>query len=291
MAQFIGAWMSNYFLKTSQFEGPMDLLLHLVRVHEIDIFDIDIFKLTKQYLDYLRMMKFEDLAQASDFIQMAATLIEIKTRMLLPNDEKRVSENDEDEDEDPIRTLQERLFQYETFRNVADHFNQMPQMGIEIQTNNEWYRLDPIYEHVEAPLTGEAATLIVLYEQMLTQLSERRNSTVTAITHKVTVEEIINRLEQEILQARFALFQGYYNKFQSRYELVVHILAMLQLSKDKRMRVFQDEMFGPVWMYRMDCDEKELPHSSHLSAEEIAHAIVDSATEAPAEGSGELNDR
>ena len=251
----------------------MDLLLHLIRVSEIDIFDIDIMRLVEQYLDYLRMMKFNDLAQASDFVQMAATLIEIKTRMLLPHDEKKTRDGD-DEDDDPIRTLQERLIQYETFRNVADHFNQMPQLGVEIQTNNEWDRLDPIYEDVESPLSGESATLVVLYEQMLTELSERRGAIVTAVTHKVSVEEIIDRLEQEILQARFALFQGYYNRFQSRYELVVHILAMLQLSKDKRMKVFQDDPMGPIWLHRMDCEENELPAENKISPEIAARALA-----------------
>ena len=146
----------------------------------------------------------------------------------------------------------------------------MPQMGVDIHTNNEWSRLDPIYEHVEAPLSGEAATLVILYEQMLQGLSERRHARVTATTHRVSVEEIIERLEQEILQARFALFQGYYNKFESRYELVVHILAMLQLSKDKRMRIHQEDMFGPVWLYRNDCDESELPTQGGLSGTEAS---------------------
>ncbi len=205
--------------------------------------------------------------------------------MLLPHDEN-YSRDGDDEDHDPVRTLQERLIQYETFRNVADHFNQMPQLGVEIQTNNEWYRLDPIYEDVESPLTGESATLVVLYEQMLTQLSERRGAKVTAVTHKVSVEEIIERLEEEILQARFALFQGYYNKFQSRYELVVHILAMLQLSKDKRIRVFQDDVMGPIWLHRMDCEEKELPTAGRLSPEIVDQALsgtLEAPCETPAE--------
>src|SRR5690606_5095130 len=106
----------------------------------------------------------------------------------------------------------------------------------------------------------------VLYEQMLRQLSERKRSRVTAVTHRVTVEEIIEKLEAEIIASRFALFQGYYNRFQSRYELVVYILAMLQLSKDRRLNIYQQEVFGPLWLYRTDCDESVLPLKPAASA-------------------------
>ncbi len=268
----------DYFVKTSRFEGPLDLLLHLIRVHEIDIFDIDVFLLTQEYVNYLRLMEFNDLQQAGEFLEMAATLIEIKSRQLLPHDEKKAGEEDLDED-DPIKSLQERLQLYETFRNVADHFNQMPQMGVEIQTNNEWNRLMPVYEHVEAPLTGEPATLVVLYEQMLKTLSERRKSKVTAKKHRITVDETIERLGAEIDTSRFALFQGLFNRLESRDELVVHILAMLELVKMKRIKLYQQDMFGPIWMYRMDCEETDLP-IRNIATPEFGDVNPDSVVEA-----------
>lgn len=247
----------EYFVKTDQFEGPLDLLLHLIRVHEIDIFAIDVLLLTREYLAYLRLIQFDDLQQAGEFLEMAATLIEIKTRMLLPGDDKPLGEGEEDDD--PIRSLQERLLQYEMFRNAAEHFSQMPQMGVEIQSNNEWNRLMPLYEHIEAPLTGEPATLVVLYEQMLRGLAERKNAKVVSKLHRITVEETIEKVASDIETSRFSLFQGIYNRLQSRDELVVHLLAMLELVKMKRIQVYQQEMMGPIWMYRMDCDESVLP--------------------------------
>ncbi len=268
----------DYFVKTSRFEGPLDLLLHLIRVHEIDIFDIDVFLLTQEYVNYLRLMEFNDLQQAGEFLEMAATLIEIKSRQLLPHDEKKAGEEDLDED-DPIKSLQERLQLYETFRNVADHFNQMPQMGVEIQTNNEWNRLMPVYEHVEAPLTGEPATLVVLYEQMLKTLSESRKSKLTAKKHRITVDETIERLGAEIDTSRFALFQGLFNRLESRDELVVHILAMLELVKMKRIKLYQQDMFGPIWMYRMDCEETDLP-IRNIATPEFGDVNPDSVVEA-----------
>jgi segregation and condensation protein A len=263
----------NYFVKTDQFEGPLDLLLHLIRVHEIDIFAIDVLVLTREYLAYLRLMKFDDLQQAGEFIEMAATLIEIKTRMLLPHDEKTLGD-DVGEDDDPVKTLQERLIQYEMFRNAAEHFSQMPQMGVEIQTNNEFSRLEPLYEHIESPLTGEAATLVVLYEQMLRALAERKNAKVTAKVHRISVEETIEKVHQEIEQTRFMLFQGLFNRLQSRDELVVHIMATLELVKMKRINVYQQDNFGPLWLYRYDCDESVLP---------LAHATTPHFAELPEE--------
>ena len=249
---------SEYFVRTNQFEGPLDLLLHLIRVHEIDIFAIDVLRLTQEYLQFLRLLQFEDLQQAGEFVEMAATLIEIKARMLLPTDEKQAAD-DGPADEDPVRSLQERLLQYEMFRNAAEHFSQMPQMGVEIQPNNEWQRLLPLYEHIEAPLSGDAPTLVVLYEQLLRSLSERRKTKHTAKLHRITVEDTIEKLGKEIDQARFALFQGIYNRLQSRDELVVHVMAMLELAKMKRLQVYQQDLMGPIWLYRMDCDESVLP--------------------------------
>ena len=251
--------MSNeYFVKTAQFEGPLDLLLHLIRVHEIDIFAIDVLRLTEEYLNYLRLIKFDDLQQAGDFLEMAATLIEIKSRMLLPGDE-RVADDEAGVEDDPVKNLQERLIQYDMFRNAAEHFSQMPQMGVDIQTNHEWSRLLPLYEHIEAPITGEAATLVVLYEQMLRGLAERKKTKVNLKINRISVEETIEKLHQEIETTRFALFQGIYNRLQSRDELVVHTLAMLELVKMKRIKLYQQEMMGPIWIYRADCDESILP--------------------------------
>ncbi len=249
---------TDFFVKTDQFEGPLDLLLHLIRVHEIDIFRIDVLLLTQEYLNYLRLIQFDDLQQAGEFLEMAATLIEIKTRMLLPTEDRVETEGDSAE-EDPIKSLQERLLQYEMFRNAAEHFSQMPQMGVEIQPNNEWNRLAPLYEHIEAPLTGESATLVVLYEQMLKSLVERRKSKHTAKLHRITVEDTIEKMAVEIEQSRFALFQGVYNLLQSRDELVVHIMAMLELAKMRRLKIYQQDLMGPIWLYRMDCDESQLP--------------------------------
>lgn len=251
---------TNYFLKLSKFEGPLDLLVHLIRVNEIDIFNIDIFLLTNQYLDYLRLLKYEDLRDAGEFVEMAATLIEIKSRMLLPQKEREEADSDASDAEDPRKTLQERLILHEQFRAASEFFDRLPQLGVEIQTNFEWKRLEPDFEDIEAPLTGNSASLVILYEQMLRQLGERKPpAKVEAVTHRVTLEEKIEELSGLLKTLKFALFQGFYKQFASRYELVVYILAVLELSRWGRLKIFQQDLNGPIWIYEPNYDEKLLP--------------------------------
>ncbi len=258
---------TQYYLKLAQFEGPLDLLLHLIKVNEIDIFHIDIFKLTKQYLEYLRILKYDDLADAGEFIEMAATLIEIKTKMLLPGQEAKGEDGLLAED-DPRFSLQERLIKYEMIKRAAEHLGRKPQFGVQIRSSLEWQRLMPQYAEIEAPLEGDPAALVILFEQMLRELTERKPPVKhEAKMHTVTMEEKIIELGKIIESVNFALFQGFYKKFQSRYELVVYILATLELCKSGRFKVYQEVLNGPLWIYRSDLEPSQLPLQVHQESE------------------------
>ncbi len=257
---------SNYFLKINQFEGPLDLLLHLIKVNEIDVFNIDIYLLTNQYLEYLRLIEFDDLADAGEFLEMAATLIEIKSRMLLPTEKK--DEEELFDDDDPRKPLQDRLVEYETFGKVAEYFERLPQVGVDIQTNNEWKRLEGEYEHVESPLKGDSTSLVILWEQMLRDFSERKPPAIhQAKMHLVSVEEKIEELTEHLKTAKFSLFQGFYDRFKSRYELVAYILAVLEMTRWRKLKVYQQEILGPIWIYPIDTDEKTLPFAAALKGD------------------------
>ncbi len=259
---------ANYQLKLDRFEGPLDLLLHLIKVNEIDIFNIDIFLLATQYIQYLRTVRYDDLSVAGEFLEMAATLVEIKTRMLLPRNDIG-SAGDESEDEDPTKTLHERLLTYESFKGVAEFLGHRPRYDIIICQSPEPKRLAPLYEHIEAPLEGDTTSLVILYEQMLKGLAERKPpAKVEAKMHMVTVDQKIQELEKLIETVKFALFQGFYKKFRSRYELVVYILAALELSKGGKIRLLQQEINGPIWLYRSDFDRKNLPIGAARLAED-----------------------
>jgi segregation and condensation protein A len=227
-------------------------------VHEIDIFAIDILKLATEYLNYLRLVRYDDLAEAGEFIAMGAQLIEIKSRSLLPSEERKVL-NEDGIEEDPVKTLQDRLLQYEMIRRAADWFSQMPQMGVEIQTGHEHERLAEVFKDIETPLEGDPARLIVMYEQMLCDLADRKANKIEATTHSITLEQTIERLSLYIETVRYGMFQGLYNKFRSRYDMVVHFMAILELSKQGKTKVLQQDMMGPLWVYRADLDESLIP--------------------------------
>ena len=267
------AMSSEYFVKLDRFEGPLDLLLHLIRVHEIDIFAIDIFKLTTEYLGYLRLVKFDDISEAGEFVAMGATLIEIKSRSLLPSEERKVL-NEDGMEEDPLKTLQDRLLQYEMIRRAADWFSQCPQMGVEIQTGHEHERLAEVFKDVETPLQGDPARLIILYDQIMRDLAERKATKIEAKTHGITLEQTIERFDEYIQTVRYGMFQGLYNKFRSRYDMVVHLMAVLELSKQHKLKIFQQDMMGPLWFYRSDLDQSVLPGA-------VATPMHDASTDEP----------
>lgn len=278
---------SEYFVKLDRFEGPLDLLLHLIRVHEIDIFAIDIFRLTTEYLNYLRLVKFDDISEAGEFVAMGATLIEIKSRSLLPTEERKTT-NEDGEEEDPLKTLQDRLLQYEMIRRAAEWFSQCPQMGVEIQTSHEHERLAEVFKDVETPLTGDPARLIILYDQIMRDLADRKASKIEAKTHGITLEQTIERFGSYIETVRFGMFQGLYNKFRSRYDMVVHLMAVLELSKQQKLKIYQQDMMGPLWFYRGDLDETVLPvatptvmHDATTDAVVIEAAVAKATEEIP----------
>lgn len=247
----------EFFLKLDNFEGPLDLLLHLIKVNELDIFNIDLYVLTKQYLKYLRLIKFKDLKAASTFIGMASTLIEIKTRSLLPKEGKD-GDSEEDLEEDPAESLQRRLFELETIRNATDDLATRANFNLHnVRDNFEHIRLEEEYADVSLPLRGEAINLLVLYEQMLSSLADRKPVSVQAVTESVTVENIIDRILTKLEEIEIYLFQNFYQKITSRYELVAYVLAILQMVRDNQMNIYQDELHGPIWLYKKDLPLEE----------------------------------
>lgn len=243
--------MSSYFLKLDQFEGPLDLLLHLIKAHELDIFEIDLFVLTTQYLDYLRLSKFRHLKEAAAFIEMAASLIEIKSKSLLPrekSDAELIDGESDDEDITDEAKLRQRLLQYEMVKNAAKYLDQLASSQ-RSYPNQLWRLWEDKTADIEAPIKGDRHTLLILYEQMLASLVERRPVRVTALRDSVLIDKIIEKLAAMVERIEVLLFSKLYSKIESRYELVVYILALLQLTADKKLCLHQEEAFGPLWLY------------------------------------------
>ncbi len=251
---------AKHFIKLQQFEGPLDLLLQLIRVHELNIFDIDLVLLTEQYLQFLRLVGFKDLNDASSFIAMAATLIEVKSRRLLPalGKDEGLAGLALDEEEDPALVLQRRLLEYELFRNCAQFLTQHAARGELLKHSNEWDRLEKKFEHIEAPLIGEGTTLLILYEQMLSTLTERRPAKVEAESEAISLNDILSYIKELVHKADILQLQNLYQQINSRYELIAYFLAILQLVRDGEILIYQQELMGPVWLYRVNLSEESL---------------------------------
>jgi segregation and condensation protein A len=251
---------TSHFVRLDQFEGPLDLLLHLVKVHELNIFDIDLHVLIVQYLEYLRLMQFRDLQDAAAFMEMAASLCGIKSRSLLPGGDTGLYPEEVTDDLNIKENLEQRLFDYQTFSQAGEYLG-VRQGDLEgAYTGHAWRHLETIYEGCENPLRGDVSILLILYEQMLTTLPDRRPITVQAVTEAITVEEIIEKIASYIESLRFFWFQKLYSQFGTRYELVANILAVLQLVREGKAKVHQREWpSGALWVYAPQVDEATLP--------------------------------
>lgn len=244
---------TGYFLKLNRFEGPLDLLLYLIKFNEMDIFEVNLAQLAEQYLSYLRLMQFADLKDASAFLVMGATLCEIKTRRLLPNSGKK--EGDEEENEVDLEAqLKERLIEYQKYRDAGEFFSSIDkQTDASYSPVGEWERLEKEFGDRVSPLLGDPAVLVVLYEQLLSALTERKPIQVKTNKEMITIERVIEKMLESLKQCEVLLFQASYSQLKNRYELIAHVLALLELLKQmKDLRCYQETQTGPLWIYWYD---------------------------------------
>lgn len=245
---------TGYFLKLNRFEGPLDLLLYLIKFNEMDVFEVNLAELAEQYLSYLRMMQFADLKDASAFLVMGATLCEIKTRRLLPNFGKKEGEESDDNEVDLEAQLKERLLEYQKYREAGEFFSSIDkQTDASYSPLGEWERLEKEYGDRVSPLYGDPTVLVVLYEQLLSALVERKPIQVKTNKEMIAIERVIEKMLDSLKACEVFLFQTVYSKIKTRYELIAHVLALLELLKQmSNLRCYQDSEFGPLWVYWYD---------------------------------------
>lgn len=220
------------------FEGPLDLLLHLIKKNEVSISDIPIAAITEQYLATLEVMESLNLDVAGEFLVMAATLVHIKSRMLLPLTE---DEDDEEEGTDPRAELVRRLLEYQRFKDAADQLERR-----DVLARDVFVRAAPPAEQVDPPGFREVSVF-----ELLTALRRVMERLPKDAVHEVTLEKITVRekmtLLLDILRAQGPiLFEALFAEVKTRMEVVVTFLAMLELVKVRAIRIFQEEMTGPI---------------------------------------------
>jgi segregation and condensation protein A len=236
--------LGRYPVRLQNFEGPLDLLLHLIKKHEVNVYDIPVHLVTQQYLDYLDLMSELNLDVAGEFLVMAATLIHIKSRMLLP----RPDPAQEDPEEDPREALMRQLVEHQRFKAAAELLHEK-----EIQRSAQWGRPDGRVAEVlgEAPepeIEVDLFSLMTAFRQVLERVRHRPR--VVLPTEQVPIEQRIDELLARLSEQEACGFDELFADVNSRAGIIVTFLALLEMIRLKVVRVFQQGNFGPIRVYK-----------------------------------------
>ncbi len=239
------ATITSYEVKLGVFEGPLDLLLHLIKQNKINIYDIPIALITHQYLEYLNLMKSLNLTIVGEFLVMAATLIHIKSKTLLPPSELDEQQNEE---EDPRTELIRRLVEYKQFKEAAEHLGEQERIWREV------FWREPtvlVLEEEESPsLEVNLFDLLDALQEVLERVPMNQSLAITMeeLSVKDKMNLILERMEIEDSMTFHSLFQ----RDENRMAVIVTFLALLELIRLGLMRVLQIEVFGPIRLMRLE---------------------------------------
>lgn len=223
------------------FDGPLDLLLHLIKTSEMDIYDIQMVEITEQYLAVIEEMKQLNLDVAGEFLLMAATLIHIKSRMLLPVVEDA---DGEEEELDPRAELVRRLLEYQRYKDAAQSLDHLPCL------QRDTFLRQFIEPEASADPDGEAGVgiyqLAAAFHRLLKQTKVEYVHEV--VREQVSVADFIHRILDRLGNCRRQAFGDFFAVGATRQELVVTFLAMLELVKMRMIRISQSDEFQPIWL-------------------------------------------
>lgn len=233
---------NTYEVKLELFEGPLDLLLYLIKKQDMDIKDIRISEITEEYLSYLNVMKELNLETAGEFLVMASTLIQIKAKMLLPAD-KQTQEGEEGPD--PRAELVAKLQEYQKFKEVAKMLSER-----EYQAREVYYRnVPPVFAEEDYTLQATIFDLIDAFKKVLsTADAEVKEMLYTEIPLEQKVREILDLLEGK----DYVPFNKVFVPYSTRRELIVTFLALLELMKMQQVIARQAEALGEIWIYKVN---------------------------------------
>ncbi len=229
----------SYKVKLNIFEGPMDLLLHLIRKHEIDIYDIPIALITREYMKYLGLMKTLNLDGVGEFLVMAATLTQIKSKMLLPPEE---SDEEREEGTDPREELVQRLLEYKKYKEAASELKAQENLWIDTYSSGAPHNLKGEQELVLINLN-----LMDLMEAFRKVLEKSDGDVVHEITvETMSIKEKISCILETLEQYQSICFTDLFAGAPAREEIVVTFLALLEIIRLHLVRIEQSERFGTI---------------------------------------------
>ena len=238
--------LADYPIRVANFEGPLDLLLHLIRRNEVNVYDIPIVLITDQYLEYLALMQELNLDVAGEFLVMAATLIHIKSRMLVPRLEQESAS--EEEAEDPRDALVRRLIDHQRFKAAAEMLHER-----ETVRGAQWTRPDDRLaeiagEKVERELEVDLFSLLRAFQAVLARARERPPIPLPADV--VPIETRIEQLLTRLSETEACGFEDLFEDASSRSDLITTFLALLEMIRLKLIRVFQGAPFEAIRVYK-----------------------------------------
>ena len=240
--------LEDYPIRLDNFEGPLDLLLHLIRKHELDIYDIPILQITAQYLQYLDLMKELDLDVAGEFLVMAATLIHIKARTLVPRLE--LETEDEGDTEDPRDVLIRRLIEHQKYKAAAELLHDR-----ETVRSAQWGRpperiTDIAGEPFERELEVDLFGLLQAFQAVLQRARVRPG--VPLPSEEISIETRTRQLLARLSETEACGFEDLFDGAHTRGDLITTFLALLEMIRLKLIRVFQSGELGPIRVYRRE---------------------------------------
>src|ERR1700738_4334193 len=235
--------VNEYKFELEVFEGPLDLLLYLIKRDEVDIYDISIERVTTQYLEYLETFRMLDLEIAGEFVVMAANLIYIKSRNLLPVHQQPPEE--EGEEEDPRWDLIRQLIEYKKFKDAAFqlHHRELLQEGLIVRVPEK-----PEFENSGTLLKSEVGIfdLINAFQKVLKKIEKKREDLREIFEESFTVSDKIDFIMRTVLGKKSVAFFDLFATAASRTEIAVTFLALLELIRMHPIRVFQDGLFADI---------------------------------------------
>ena len=263
-------------LKLQSFEGPLDLLVHLIKKNKMNVYDIQISVVTKQYLDYLNLMQELNLDLASEFLVMAATLIHIKSKMLLPRPE--TAAGDPDDTEDPRDALVRRLLEHQHFKAAAEMLHEK-----ELLRGAQWGRPDSRIEEIagddyEPEIEVDLFSLLSAFKQVLERARER--PPVLLPPEQMSIETRIEQLLERLSETEACGFEDLFESDASRGDMIVTFLAMLEMIRLKLIRVFQQGGVGAIRVYKR-ARPTDAPHPIHDPEDEFKAHHPETASAEP----------
>jgi segregation and condensation protein A len=270
--------MSEYKVKFEIFEGPLDLLLYLIKKEEVDIYEVNLTRLAEQFIEYIELMRELDLDVAGEFLVMAATLMYIKSRELLPVDQ-RAEAQDEDEGEDPRWELIRQLVAYKKFKDAAARLQELEA------------RQEAVFPRAPARLELETPAppprpevsifdLLSAVNEVLKRFSARTDLR-DIFEDKWTVSDKIGYILRVLGERGRVLFSELFETAASRSEVVVTFLALLELIRLKQITAHQPEPFGEIELHRAPVAEPPVASGPGADEMDVARGAANAPASAP----------